>query len=543
MRILQPLLLLEAVSAYEFEVFFRGGDENVWTWRDAKNYCQNLKDGWQLVVIDSLHKQSAVEEVFQNAGAENDDAAWIGYTNRDGWGANSADPHDTLDIYGNRAGYLNYAPGQPDNKRGNPDVERGEDCVRMRWKNGEGLWEDALCGRSDTGRATKTRVSRKNSFICEPRPDEDLGSCIPKEAAEIPTDAQYHIEPASTISYNEARTACQGRGFNWDLVVFESDEELQYVKTLINCLPEAFWVGYREYNSKSIDLFGKPSQIVMPWWVNKDNGEEDEPNDPDGECVRMRHGKMNDAVCTRTWSGAMRDGIGMGYVCEKHLTLVPGSEHSNTVVENTCEENPWGIAKFIRRPACPRPAYCEAQSTVVDAWSKQDQNSGRTAYGFAIKISLSAEFKAINKQSGYSLLIRFPDTVKRASFQSWNFNFFNFYNDGKEVLMHSRYFTAPNFDNFDPDLNSFILVVENLNVKTHPQVLAFSGRQKKHFCFDPSMNSNARSNNAVSESTIRELAQEKYGTDITLENVQSFSFNSKGLSRVKAKAKRVNEQL
>ena len=34
------------------------------------------------MVIDSLHKQSAVEEVFQNAGAENDDAAWIGYTNR-----------------------------------------------------------------------------------------------------------------------------------------------------------------------------------------------------------------------------------------------------------------------------------------------------------------------------------------------------------------------------------------------------------------------------------------------------------------------------
>ena len=52
-----------------------------------------------------------------------------------------------------------------------------------------------------------------------------------------------------------------------------------------------------------MDLFGKPAQIVMPWLVNKENGEADEPNEPDGECVRMRDGKMNDAVCTRSYSG------------------------------------------------------------------------------------------------------------------------------------------------------------------------------------------------------------------------------------------------
>ena len=53
--------------------------------------------------------------------------------------------------------------------------------------------------------------------------------------------------------------------------------------------------------------------------------------------------------------------------------------------------------------------------------------------------------------------------------------------------MHSKWFTAPNFDNFDPDLNSFTIIVDNLNVKTHPQVLAFNGRQTEHRCFDPSM--------------------------------------------------------
>ena len=71
------------------------------------------------------------------------------------------------------------------------------------------------------------------------------GSCIPEPTGKIPISTQYHVEPASTISFNEARTACQNRGFNWDLVIFDSDEELQYIKKMINCLPEAFWVGYR----------------------------------------------------------------------------------------------------------------------------------------------------------------------------------------------------------------------------------------------------------------------------------------------------------
>ena len=59
------------------------------------------------------------------------------------------------------------------------------------------------------------------------------------------------------FSFNQAREACQAKGGQWDLVVFESDEELEYVKKLINCLPEAFWVGYRENNGVAIDILNK----------------------------------------------------------------------------------------------------------------------------------------------------------------------------------------------------------------------------------------------------------------------------------------------
>ena len=136
-------------------------------------------------------------------------------------------------------------------------------------KNGKGLWEDALCGRRDTEKARKGRKPVKNSFICEPRPDEILGHCVALPEEEIPEDNQYVVVPAETISFNEAREKCQERGPLWDLVIFESDEELQYVKQKINCLPEAFWIGYREEGGLAKDIFGKPAQIEIPWLVNK----------------------------------------------------------------------------------------------------------------------------------------------------------------------------------------------------------------------------------------------------------------------------------
>jgi hypothetical protein len=107
--------------------------------------------------------------------------------------------------------------------------------------------------------------------------------------------------------------------------------------------------------------------------------------------------------------------------------------------------------------------------------------------------------------------------------------------------MHSKYYTALNLDNFDPDLNSYILVVENMNVKTHPVVLAFPGRQKNHNCFNTGGNSHSRTSAGFANSSIRDLAQEIYGNEITLDNISSFSFNQKGLSKVKAKAPKIDK--
>ena len=122
---------LNWILAYEFEVFLRGGSENVYTWRDAKNYCMSLYDGWQLAIIDSQAKQDAILEAFHNAGAGVNDAAWLGYLNDDGWSSATANWYQTLDLYGNRAKFTNYDKDEPNNKYGNMKDERGEDCVKM----------------------------------------------------------------------------------------------------------------------------------------------------------------------------------------------------------------------------------------------------------------------------------------------------------------------------------------------------------------------------------------------------------------------------
>ena len=90
-----------------------------------------MHNGWQLVVIDSATKNEAVVEAFKKAGAGTDDAAWIGYENDDGWSHNTANTAKTIDVYGNRASFTNYALHEPNNKYGSPSDERGEDCVKM----------------------------------------------------------------------------------------------------------------------------------------------------------------------------------------------------------------------------------------------------------------------------------------------------------------------------------------------------------------------------------------------------------------------------
>lgn len=86
-------------------------------------------------------------------------------------------------------------------------------------------------------------------------------------------------------------------------------------------------------------------------------------------------------------------------------------------LEDTCEENVWGIAPFNVQHGCPKPAYCRAKVEVIDAWNKKDPEQKRKSYGFAAKIEVPSWFRATNKYHGYSILLRFPQSVERTGFE------------------------------------------------------------------------------------------------------------------------------
>ena len=50
---------------------------------------------------------------------------------------------------------------------------------------------------------------------------------------------------------------------------------------------------------------------------------------------------------------------------------------------------------------------------MIDAWNKKDPEQKRKSYGFAAKIEVPSWFRAKNKYHGYSILLRFPQSVQR----------------------------------------------------------------------------------------------------------------------------------
>ena len=101
-------------------------------------------------------------------------------------------------------------------------------------------------------------------------------------------------------------------------------------------------------------------------------------------------------------------------------------------------------------------------------------------YGFIGKIVLPKDL--IDSGSHFSVLIRFSKKVKHGHFQLWNMKFWNFYNGGYEILIHSKYW---NTDRVDPYSVGF--VAEGLNSSEYPELLLWTQLETHHPCFDKSM--------------------------------------------------------
>ena len=77
---------------------------------------------------------------------------------------------------------------------------------------------------------------------------------------------------------------------------------------------------------------------------------------------------------------------------------------------------------------------------IVDAWKIGNGKNRPRRYGFVGKIKLPDDIDGSNDH--FSVLIRFSKKVTHGHFQLWNMNFWNFYNGGYEVLLHSKWWNT-----------------------------------------------------------------------------------------------------
>merc|ERR1712003_381049 len=138
-----------------------------------------------------------------------------------------------------------------------------------------------------------------------------------------------------------------------------------------------------------------------------------------------------------------------------------------------CGQNK-GILPWQVFHGCPKPMECEARLEIVDAWKTGNGKNKPKRWGFVGKIKIPKE--VIDNNKHFSVLIRFSKKVTHGHFQLWNMNFWNFYNGGYEVLIHSKYW---NTDRHDP--NSVLFLAEELNSDEYPELVYWSGHQKKTF--------------------------------------------------------------
>jgi len=452
---------------------------NTWTFVDARQKCKSLGKNWDLVIFNYNREHEMIMDILTD-NCVNDHAYWVGYTESGG---------DATTVLGRPTAVgattsiklpwdLNTSPTNPE-----PNDKLGdESCVRMHAEFG--LMNDAICSRTWTG-GPKQQTGM--GIICEKHNPCESDRGLPADA-EHEIEDKYYIAPASFINGIEAQAACQARGDGWDLVIIDDPQEHKKLNALLNgCNP--YWIGGTNTGGSTyIDYDGNP--IAFAEWDTHlgHNVNPNEPNDVlgDEQCVRMRGGKYNDALCTDK-NGFNKKEM-QGYICEKQLIPAPTSIPDPAACL-TCGQNE-AVKDWTVYPGCKAPMECKARLEIVDAWKMGNGVNRPKRWGFVGKIKLPAEVVDGNRH--FSVLIRFSKKVRHGHFQLWNMNFWNFYNGGYEVLIHSKHWKSDRHDKY-----SVAFVAEELDSDEYPELLFWYDRQTIHHCFQPSMH-HGQVNNQVS---------------------------------------------
>ena len=477
----------------EYVVYPQWAPQTV-TFSEARAKCKAIGKHWDLIIFNSKREHEMIMDMLAQ-NCVNDHAYWVGYNENNGVAST---------VFGNAVPGATTSMELPWNEATNEpnDMLGEENCVRM---NAEfGFMNDAICSRTWTGGpAQETGMG----VICERHnPCEAVRGQDPTYSYE---DEKYYISAAEFVSADDAKAQCQSRGEFWDLVIIDDFKEHKFLTAkLPGCVP--YWTGMRNPQGDALEDHDGNSVSFSMWDTHLGhNINEDEPNDAmgDEQCVRMRGGDYNDAFCND------KNGFNkiekQGYICE--YSYKPPNNDTNGP-ENCleCGQNT-GVLPWVTHGGCKEPMDCHVRLEVVDAWKIGNGKSKPVRWGFVGKIKVPEE--VIDSGRHFSVLIRFSKAITHGHFQLWNMNFWNFYNGGYEVLIHSKWWNTDRHDKY-----SVAFVAEELNSDEYPELLFWYERQTQHHCFQPSMHHGQNSNHVsafggTARSSVNKLQHIIHNTD------------------------------
>lgn len=148
-----------------------------------------------------------------------------------------------------------------------------------------------------------------------------------------------HVYKESGFDRAQALADCEGKGYRLANIYNQAEQDqLNQAITNAGGLERAFWLGMHE-DGPTPEKDGAKDSDGNP--LRFDGFRPDQPsnrlNDPNDkhttgeneDCVRQFGVEgWNDAICSRTWSGARKNNIAMGHICEER-TVVHSTQHTN----------------------------------------------------------------------------------------------------------------------------------------------------------------------------------------------------------------------
>lgn len=162
---------------------------------------------------------------------------------------------------------------------------------------------------------------------------------LPALAATAYGSLTLHVFKESGFTRQQAWDDCAGKGFRLANIYNQAEQDqLNAAITAADGLERAFWLGMFEDGdvadgNAAKDSDGNPLRF-NGFRPDQPSNRLNHPNDKHTtdeyeDCVRQFGLEgWNDAICSRTWSGAKKHNVAMGHICEERTVKHP-TQHTN----------------------------------------------------------------------------------------------------------------------------------------------------------------------------------------------------------------------